>query len=157
MNNETLAKQITISPLSAQTIFYHQTIADCLDLNATDHKCILYLFEGRKTMGQLSALTGLTMGAQTAAIERLEKAGYVQRIHDDVDRRRVYVEMIPANVKKIATLFTSLGKSIAKLESSYTPNELELIHTYMQRTADILYEETLTLKESFMTKSKKSK
>lgn len=152
MNNEMLVKQIMISPLSAQTIFYHQTIADCLGLNATDHKCILFLFNERKTMGQLSALTGLTMGAQTAAIERLEKAGYVQRVHDEVDRRRVYVEMIPTNVKKIATLFTSLGKAITKLESSYTPNELELIHTYMQHTADILYEETLLLKKSFMTK-----
>jgi len=157
MNNEKSVEQITMSPLSAQTIFYHQTIADCLGLNATDHKCILFLFEGRKTMGQLSALTGLTMGAQTASIERLEKAGYVRRIHDKVDRRRVYVEIIPANVKKIATLFTSLGKSIAKLESTYTTRELDLVHTYMQRTADILYKETLALKESFIAKNKKSK
>ncbi len=145
-----LVKQVVHpSPLGTRTIFYHQTIADRLGLNATDHKCVLFLMEERKTMGQLSQLTGLTLGAQTAAIERLEQAGYVRRVRDQTDRRRVYVEMVPTNVKKMAHLFRPLGEAIVKLEATYSPAELRLIHNYMEQTADILHQETLALRESF--------
>ncbi|HSW81767.1 MAG TPA: MarR family transcriptional regulator [Candidatus Saccharimonas sp.] len=153
-----LAKQAAkLSPIDAHTVFYHQTIADCLGLNTTDHKCLLFLFEGRKTMGQLSTLTGLTLGAQTAAVERLERTSYVRRVHDQQDRRRVYVEIISTNVKKMAKLFTSLGKSIAKLEATYSPSELQLIHNYMQQTADILYDETFILRDTFWHKKRSIK
>jgi len=154
MEDTKLTKRATqLIPVDARTIFYHQTIADCLGLNPTDHKCLLFLFEGRKTMGQLSALTGLTMGAQTAAVDRLARAKYVRRIHDDSDRRRVYVEIMSSNVKKMARLFAPLGTSISELEVSYSSDELRLIHGYMQRTADILHRETIKLKERHLHKT----
>jgi len=154
MNDKKVAeKAVQLSPVSTHTIFYHQTIADHLALNPTDHKCLLYLFEGRKTMGQLSQLTGLTLGAQTASIERLEKAGFVRRVHDDDDRRRVYAEIIPTNIKKIITLFMPLGQAVAKLEATYSPAELHMIHDYMQQTARILREETIKLRQKLDKKT----
>ena len=156
MNDAELAKQAAqLSPIDMRTLLYHQTIADCLGLNQTDHKCLLFLFEERKTMSQLAALTGLTMGAQTAAVGRLEKAGYVRRTHDNDDRRRVYVEIVPKNVKKLARLFMPLGESIRKLEANYSQHELDLIHNYMNRTADILHAETIILQKNFVTKKNK--
>ncbi|HSX01738.1 MAG TPA: MarR family transcriptional regulator [Candidatus Saccharimonadia bacterium] len=147
MKDYDLVKQAhQVSPIGARTVFYHQAIADRLGLNPTDHKCLLFLLEESKTMGQLAQLTGLTLGAQTAAVERLERAGYVRRIHDQADRRRVYVEILPANVKKMAKLFMPLGESMAKLEATYAPSELQLIRNYMQQSADILYHETLVLR-----------
>ena len=62
---------------------FHQAIADRLGLNVTDHKCIdLLLMKGPLTAGELAGMTGLTTGAITAVIDRLEKAGFVRREDD---------------------------------------------------------------------------
>ena len=44
---------------------------------------------------ELAAEAGLTTGAVTAVIDRLERAGYARRVRDDEDRRRVKVEVTP--------------------------------------------------------------
>src|SRR5262245_4409010 len=79
--------------LSTATILFHQAIADRLGLNVTDHKCAdILLRTGPVTAGELARQTGLTTGAITGVIDRLEKAGFVRRIRDADDRRRVIVE-----------------------------------------------------------------
>ncbi|HEY7130982.1 MAG TPA: MarR family transcriptional regulator, partial [Candidatus Limnocylindrales bacterium] len=56
---------------------------------------------GATTAGRLSEITGLTSGAVTRVIDRLEQAGYVRRIPDPADRRRVIVEVVPERVASI--------------------------------------------------------
>ncbi|MGH9025753.1 MAG: MarR family winged helix-turn-helix transcriptional regulator [Acidimicrobiia bacterium] len=64
-----------------------------MDLNRTDGRCIDLLQERRRlSAGELAQATGLTTGAVTAVIDRLEKAGWARRVRDDADRRRVLVE-----------------------------------------------------------------
>src|SRR6266536_2456677 len=73
---------------------YDQAVADTIGLNRTDMRCLDLLDrEGRLTAGQLAAQTGLTSGAITTAIDRLEKAGQARRVRDTDDRHRIYVEM----------------------------------------------------------------
>ena len=100
--------------LSTATIMFHQAIADRLGLNVTDHKCIdLLLLKGPQTAGELAAQTGLTTGAITAVIDRLEKAGFAHRQDDPRDRRRVIVEVIPKRVGEIARLFEPFAAAFA--------------------------------------------
>src|SRR4051812_25029573 len=81
--------------LSAATIMFHQAVADRLGLNVTDHKCVdLLQRNGPLTAGELAQHTGLTTGAITGVIDRLEKAGFVRRAEDANDRRRVIIEPI---------------------------------------------------------------
>ncbi len=131
---------------STRTILFHVTVAEKLGLHPTDHKCVIFLLDGRKTMGQLAELTGLTMGAQTASITRLERGGYVTRQNDVDDRRKVYIELQPDGLKKMSAYFVPLGKAMQKLETQYTADELEVIHKYMSDTAAILQHETERLK-----------
>src|SRR6266508_1520346 len=79
--------------MSTETIMFHQAIANVLGLHITDHKCLdlIYRF-GAMPAGRLAELTGLTTGAVTGIIDRLEKAGYVRRTDDPKDRRRTIVE-----------------------------------------------------------------
>ncbi|WJH36140.1 MarR family transcriptional regulator [Paenibacillus sp. CC-CFT747] len=80
---------------SARAVMFHQLISEQLGLNATDHKCLDFLNRtGPVTAGQLAQLTGLTTGAVTSVIDRLEKAGYVVRDKDPNDRRRVVVKTV---------------------------------------------------------------
>src|SRR6266852_1771624 len=85
--------------MSAATIMFHQAIADRLGMNITDHKCADILSRtGPITAGELAQRTGLTTGAITGVIDRLEKAGFVCRAKDPSDRRRV---ILSPNLKRM--------------------------------------------------------
>ncbi|HSX07717.1 MAG TPA: MarR family transcriptional regulator [Candidatus Saccharimonadales bacterium] len=138
----------SFSPISIETMLFHSAIAAKLGLNSTDHKCLIFLFDGPKTASELAAYTGLTPGAQTAALVRLENAGFIRRKHDTQDRRRVFVEVAPENLAAVAKLFIPLGEAVAKLESEYSAEQLALIHAYEDKTAAILREERMKLSAS---------
>ena len=132
MNREEIIQAINdkLREMSTETILFHQAIADVLGLHITDHKCldIIYRF-GAMPAGRLAELTGLTTGAVTGIIDRLEKAGYVRRANDPKDRRRTIVE--PTRNKKLERkleiIFTPLGERMHKLMSSYSDSELAFL------------------------------
>src|SRR6476660_513255 len=67
--------------------------AELLGLNRTDLHCVNIIENsGGLTAGELAAQAGLTTGAVTGVIDRLERAGYAQRISDPADRRRVKLD-----------------------------------------------------------------
>jgi DNA-binding MarR family transcriptional regulator len=133
--------------LSTQTVFFHQAVAKFLGLNITDHKCLdIVLVMGRTTAGQLAELTGLTTGAITSVINRLEKARFVRRAKDPNDLRIVYVEPIPSHLQPIQEVFAPLGEAMAELYSRYSSDELRLILDYLERSAQVLARQTERLK-----------
>lgn len=134
--------------LSTQTVFYHQAVAKFLGLNITDHKCLdIVLGMGRATAGQLAELTGLTTGAITSVINRLEKAGFVRRAKDPADLRIVYVEPIPDNLQPLQEVFAPLADAMSELLSRYNPDELRLILDYLERSVHVLARQTERLKQ----------
>jgi DNA-binding MarR family transcriptional regulator len=116
--------------MSTETIMFHQAVADVLGLHITDHKCLdlIYRF-GAMPAGRLAEQTGLTTGAVTGIIDRLEEAGYVRRTNDPKDRRRTIVE--PARNRKldrkIEVIFMPLHERMHKLLSSYSDSELAFL------------------------------
>jgi DNA-binding MarR family transcriptional regulator len=82
---------------------------------------------GRITAGALARESRLTTGAITGVIDRLERAGYVQRTADPNDRRRVLVELTPAAREGSWELFGPLAESTAPLLSRYSDDELRLL------------------------------
>jgi hypothetical protein len=68
---------------SAQGVLFGQTVANVAGISGSDLDCMDFLnLEGRMTAGRLAELTGLTTGAITGVIDRLEKAGFVRRERD---------------------------------------------------------------------------
>src|SRR5262245_4534642 len=101
--------------MSTATIMFHQAVADRLGLHPTDHKCADILFlKGPLSAGELAELTGLTTGAITGVIDRLEGAGFVRREDDPRDRRRVIVRVLPASHRKIGGLFESFAAAMGQ-------------------------------------------
>jgi DNA-binding MarR family transcriptional regulator len=133
--------------LSAATIMFHQTVADRLGLNPTDHKCADLLFtNGPMTAGELAELTGLTTGAITGVIDRLERGGFVRREDDPDDRRRVIVRTIPKRHREIGRLFEDIAARTAELGERYTDKELAVILDFMNRSRDTLQAATQQLR-----------
>ena len=80
---------------SATDAVDHAT-ADALGINRTDQRILDLLTQrpdGRMTAGELAEKAILTSAAITAAVDRLERKGYVKRVRDHEDRRRVFVEV----------------------------------------------------------------
>jgi DNA-binding MarR family transcriptional regulator len=134
--------------LSAHTVMFHAAVAERLQLGPTDHKAFDFILRhGAVTAGQLAEITGLTTGAVTGMIDRLEAAGYVERVRDEADRRKVLVRscLTAAKERKCCELFDSLGAGVAKVAGTYTDRELEVILDFMRRSVEVLHKETLRL------------
>jgi DNA-binding MarR family transcriptional regulator len=140
----------TMRELSTATILFHQAVADRLAMNVTDHKCAGILAQsGPITAGDLAARTGLTTGAITGVIDRLEKAGFVRRARDANDRRRVIVEPDLKQIKrKIEPLFESMGRATALMYSGYSVRELALLRDFAVRALQLADQETRKLREA---------
>ena len=69
------------------------SVAELAGLHRTQWRCLdILTTRGPLTAGQLARATRLTTGAVTAVVDQLEAAGYVRRIRDPDDRRRVIIE-----------------------------------------------------------------
>jgi DNA-binding MarR family transcriptional regulator len=131
---------------SDATVLFHATVADRLGLNPTDHKAMSLLERvGPLSAGEIAERTGLATASVTALVDRLERRGFVRRVRDPADRRRVIVEPSAEAVDRIAPLFESSRRTLARLLSSYTPEQLEVILDFLTRSTERLRGETAKL------------
>jgi DNA-binding MarR family transcriptional regulator len=133
--------------MSSRILFFHQAIANRFGLNPTDYKSLDLARhqEGGITPGRLAELTGLTTGAITAALDRLERAGFVRRERDVVDRRKVIVRVLPEARRKLAPLFAALAEAMTALHETYDADELALILEYQSACIAVLEGQTKAL------------
>lgn len=103
-------------------------------LNATDMECLrLVILKGVATPSELSRQTGLTSGATTAMLDRLEKAGLLERQRNPDDRRGTLITPAKGAGEKAAAWFVSARNAQDELLSSYSERELEIIADVFER------------------------
>src|ERR1700693_6658258 len=113
---------------SGQGAIYAQTVADAAGIASSDLDCLDFLnLEGRVTAGRLAEVTGLTTGAITGVVDRLEKAGLVRRERDESDRRKVFIVIVPENVAKIGRFYEHMQRAMLKVWDGYSDAELRLL------------------------------
>jgi DNA-binding MarR family transcriptional regulator len=117
---------------SALGVIFGQTVASRVGVSSSDLECLDFLvMEGRVTAGRLAELTGLTTGAITGVIDRMEKAGLVRRERDEEDRRKVYVAIVPEAIAKVGRFYEPLQKAVTRDWEGYTDAELKLLLRFM--------------------------
>lgn len=103
-------------------------------LNTSDMECLRLLFQkGIATPSELAKHTGLTSGATTAMLDRLEKAGFIERRPNPNDRRGTLIAPADSASEKVASWFESAREAQDKLISSYSESELEIIADAFER------------------------
>lgn len=158
LGREELAKVLDqeMRSQSAWTLFFHTTVAERLNLNATDHKCLDMIWRCHETSkggecmtpGQLARETKLTTGAVTGVLDRLEQAGYVSREHDPDDRRRIIVRPVPERIKaNVWPLFAWLQTEFMSLCAQYSEEELRRMIEFSRRQQELLQHATAHLRE----------
>jgi DNA-binding MarR family transcriptional regulator len=126
--------------ISTQTVFLHQAIAQSFGLNATDTKCIDLILchpHGSVTAGELSLMTGLTTGAITHILDRLEKRQFVERVRDTSDRRKVFIRVRPETLEPLAPKYKEIAKAYMNLAEQYDDEEIQLICDYMESASEV--------------------
>ncbi len=113
--------------------------AERLGVNHTDLHCLNVIENsGGLTAGELAARSGLTNGAITGVLDRLEKAGFAHRLADAADRRRVNVEVTPAFYEQAERIWGPMAADWqSTLGKCFTPDELERIADFLRATVEI--------------------
>src|SRR5438067_5004841 len=107
--------------------------AAALGINRTDSRCLdIVDYAGPLTAGHLAEQAGLTTGAVTTVLDRLEAAGYVVRRRDTADRRRVLVEITDEARRRGMELYGPMAEGSTAYMESFTIEELGRIRDFMR-------------------------
>jgi DNA-binding MarR family transcriptional regulator len=113
---------------------FRNAMNDREGLNATDMECLRLLFiKGIATPSELARHTGLTSGATTAMLDRLEKAGFLERRPNPDDRRGTLITPAKTGAERAASWFESARNAQDQLISSFSESELEIIADVFER------------------------
>jgi DNA-binding MarR family transcriptional regulator len=119
---------------SGQGVLYSQAVAARLGVNSTDLECLDHIvLRGAATAGALAEATGLTTGAITGVIDRLERAGFARREPDPGDRRKVVVRATESVAEHIAPLFEPMARAMLLALGPYSDGELALLLDFFAR------------------------
>ena len=110
-----------------------EAVALQFGLNRTDLRCLGILYRrGRVTAGELAEESGLTPGAITTVLDRLEKGGYANRVADPEDRRRVLVVSTVATRQIGARIQGEVELATLRLLEERDPADLTVIRDYLR-------------------------
>jgi len=98
-----------------------------LGLGPADLRCLDWLADGPKTVGQLAAATGLRPAGTTALIDRLTKRGLVERIRTESDRRQVLVQMTEEGMRSTVGMYLPLVEEGQQMLQRFAVHDLELM------------------------------
>jgi DNA-binding MarR family transcriptional regulator len=128
--------------MSFYDALFSQACAERVNMHSTDIETMDLLNTlGPLTAGELSEHTGLTSGATTRLIDRLERAGYVRRRSDQQDRRRVIIEPIWENLGEIGVLYEPLAEGLSELWSAYSEHDLAVILDFARKSNAFVLEQ----------------
>jgi DNA-binding MarR family transcriptional regulator len=120
---------------SIGTVLFHQAAGRLLGLNVTDMKCLdILVMKGSGSPTELAEHTGLSSGATTVMIDRLERARLIERRSHPTDRRGTVLVLTKAAMRKVLPLFDSLAKAMQALVSSYSQGELTVLADFFAKS-----------------------
>lgn len=116
-------------------------VAQQLGMPPTDIQCMGLLADGPAAPTDLAVQLGLTTGAMTKVLDRLERAGYVSRAAHPADRRRVIVAADPEGLATVAAPYASMGERISRYLAACGDDELATIIAFMRAGREAADEE----------------
>jgi DNA-binding MarR family transcriptional regulator len=149
MNRENIDSVLrSLRRVNFERSFFGQTVAIRFGLSESDVDALELLIDtGSATAGRLSDVMGLTTGAVTRVIDRLEQAGYVRRVPDPADRRRVIVEVVPEKIAAVEETMGRVDDKGAEEIGRYSEAELAVITDFLTRMEAITRTEAAALRD----------
>lgn len=129
-------------------VLHGNAVAAALGLGGTDLYALSTLnLSGPLTSGELAAATGLTTGATTRLIDRLERAGHVRRVPEPADRRKVRIELTGRPTSLDETVDPA-RRLVAEILSGYTEEQRATLADYFTRAAGAYEQATAEIRKA---------
>lgn len=157
-NRQALLRDLSLAMRRSgtQSSLFGNAIAGRLGLSSSDFECLdIVNLEGAVTPGRLAEATGLTTGAITGVIDRLEAAGFVRREADAHDRRRVLVRPIADANRVIGAYYQSLQQKLFALLDDLDTADLARLLALYDEVNTVFADEIQNLKKAGETTPKK--
>jgi DNA-binding MarR family transcriptional regulator len=126
---------------------YDEALADHLGMNVTDLRCLEHaVAEPGLTAGRLAELSGLTTGAVTGVLDRLERAGYVERRPDPVDRRSVSVHPVAPRTTELRAARDAVDGQLRRLLAKQSADQRAAILAFLGAANAVVTDEAARLR-----------
>jgi DNA-binding MarR family transcriptional regulator len=139
-----LEKQVIVGAreYGINAVLFRHAVGAVLGLNVTDMECLgVLFFKGLATPTELGHYTGLSSGATTAMLDRLEKSGLIERRPNPRDRRGTLIFIVHEAASRVAPFFASARDAQDALVASYSEKELDLLSDFFSRSIAMWEEE----------------
>jgi DNA-binding MarR family transcriptional regulator len=142
------ALERALREVSGQSVLFSHAVANRLGMNPADLESLDILARhGPMTAGRLAELTGLTTGAITGLVDRLERRGYARREPHPTDRRSVIVQPLTETAERdLAPSYAGMARAMRELMSGYNDAELSVITDFLTRAAAITADQIAALR-----------
>ena len=132
--------------VSAAEQRHGKAIARRLNMYATDFEALSFIVErGAPTSAEVGRKLGLTSGAVTGVIDRLAEQGFVERVDDPQDRRKVAVRPVAARMEPVSELFGPIESALAGLVARYSQQQIATIAQFLLQAAELVVARAETL------------
>lgn len=150
MSSPDLAKLGAVYPPYLNAIVLHGlATAQAVGMGPTDLYAVGTLsFYGRMTSGELAAKTGLTTGATTRLIDRLEERGLVRRVPDPADRRRVLVEAVESDELELDAALAPARERLGRVFADCSPSEIAVLTEHFEKATPAFHEAIETIRDA---------
>jgi DNA-binding MarR family transcriptional regulator len=126
---------------------FQVAVAHQLGIPVTDVHALAALLEtGPVSASRLAELMGMTAGAITRLVDRLERGGYVRREPDPDDRRRVVLRIVPERVAEIARFYEPMGVEWRRHVDQISDDKLSFLLEFLRRERRHTQAETARLR-----------
>lgn len=147
------ALETALREASGLGVVLSELVAEHLGLSPKDLECLdILVLRGPVTAGELAKATGLTTGAITGLIDRLEKAGFACRERSANDRRKVLVRALPRVSTEIVPLYARLQARTRALIATLSNEDIDRLLAFFAATREIVTSEIADLKSSLARK-----
>ena len=124
------------------SVLFRNLVGKRLGVNVTDMECLGLLFhKGIATPTELARHTGLSSGATTAMLDRLEKSDLIERRSNPDDRRGTLIVLVKSGAERVDSWFSAVRKSQNEIVSSYSEEELQVISDFFEKSTKMWGEE----------------
>jgi DNA-binding MarR family transcriptional regulator len=150
-DREQLERQVVLGAreYGISTVLFRHAIGDRLGINVTDMECLgVLFFKQIATPGELSKYTGLSSGATTAMLNRLEAAQLITRRPNPKDGRGTLIVVSREATQTIGPLFAGVRNAQDEMLTGYSDGELELISSFFKRYTEIWEQERSKLDDA---------
>jgi DNA-binding MarR family transcriptional regulator len=138
---------VQVRRMGATNAMFVHAVAARLALNPTDYECLDVLdWTGPITAGQLANQLGLTTGAVSGLLDRLQRSGWVERSPDPNDKRKVIVTLLRTRFAEVAPLYEGTAKAIEGIAASLTVEQLQLLNTALETMNDAYLTESVRIR-----------